>query len=359
MSAAIYRIARRSMPFTQIDRKTLQDNSLTFEARGLLAYLLSKPDDWEVRPSVVAKDGNIGRDKLRRIEGELIEAGYMQRERVRDPATGAWLNSRTMIYERPQPKLEAANEGDDSEDVVDDADSFDMPNKAASTADCAIYAETPVASPPQTENPHVAEPHVENTSVDRHKKEYTNNSPLRPPTPQSDAGSRSDEAQHKSDPFWTDRIASDWRRFEVAWSFDPTEDSERVKRAFAKLSDADRDAAIRHAPDHAKDCERKERRKGSARNFIAARLFDPWARGVLAHPKPQVFVQAGTPAFEAWEARWRWENGRPATAKLFTIERMIDGQMRKGTLRASLYPPPWKRESAATTTDPPEEMPCF
>jgi hypothetical protein len=348
MSAAVYRVARRSSPFTQIDRKTLQDNSLTFEARGLLAYLLSKPDDWEVRPGVVANDGGIGRDKLQRIVSELIEARYMRRERVRDPETGVWLNSRTMVYERPQPgKVEAADESSDPEGEDDDTASFDTSNDAPA-ANCAIYAETPVASLPQPENPHVAQPHVENTVVDRHKKEYTNNSPLSPPLP-----APATLADVSPDPFWTERVAADWRRFEDAWPFDPAEDRERARRAFGRMGDGDRTAAVAHIGDHVRWSQREGRRKGSARSYIGERKFEDWAKGLLTHPGDPVFVRAGTPAFEAWEARWRFENNRPPSAKLFTIERRIDGVLTRGTLRPTLFPP--KRERPESSADPPAE----
>ena len=45
---SIVRIQKRKNPYVQIDHRPLNDERLTWEARGVLGYLLSKPDTWEV-----------------------------------------------------------------------------------------------------------------------------------------------------------------------------------------------------------------------------------------------------------------------------------------------------------------------
>ena len=69
--------------YTSISNGFLQDNSLSFEARGLGASLLSRPDDWEINVNALMAEGNIGRDKVRKIINELIQAGYMYRSKNR------------------------------------------------------------------------------------------------------------------------------------------------------------------------------------------------------------------------------------------------------------------------------------
>lgn len=59
-----------------------RDGGLSFEARGVLAYLLSKPDDWKVQISDIMADGGIGRDKTKKILSELRKRGYLQTEMV-------------------------------------------------------------------------------------------------------------------------------------------------------------------------------------------------------------------------------------------------------------------------------------
>ena len=40
---------KRGDQYAVITRHTLQNKELSWEARGMLAYLLSKPEDWHVR----------------------------------------------------------------------------------------------------------------------------------------------------------------------------------------------------------------------------------------------------------------------------------------------------------------------
>jgi hypothetical protein len=56
---------------------------LSWEARGILAYLLSKPDGWVCRNYDLENNGPAGRDKIKRILKELKEFGYMVRDRQR------------------------------------------------------------------------------------------------------------------------------------------------------------------------------------------------------------------------------------------------------------------------------------
>lgn len=66
--------------YVQIPNEAMQDSKLTFEARGLLAMLLSMPADWEVHKSWVAKESPAGKDKINSIFNELEKAGYIRRE---------------------------------------------------------------------------------------------------------------------------------------------------------------------------------------------------------------------------------------------------------------------------------------
>lgn len=79
--------------------KPFNDKSLSWEARGVLAYLLSKPDDWTVRNGDLYKQGPAGINKVKRILAELQKAGYLQRTRIRKPdGTFEW---ETTLYETP------------------------------------------------------------------------------------------------------------------------------------------------------------------------------------------------------------------------------------------------------------------
>jgi len=90
----------RRAPYFSMARATAQDNSMSYEARGMLAYLLSKPDDWTILVSDLQMDG-CGRDKTYRILRELINAGYIRdREKYRDE-NGRWVWTDYELYEVP------------------------------------------------------------------------------------------------------------------------------------------------------------------------------------------------------------------------------------------------------------------
>lgn len=69
--------------FTVIPNELLYDQKLSMMAKGVLCYLLSKPDHWKVQPSDIQANCGIGRQKVYSLIRELIEAGYVSRKLVR------------------------------------------------------------------------------------------------------------------------------------------------------------------------------------------------------------------------------------------------------------------------------------
>lgn len=98
-------------PYFMHRRETAQDSRLSFSARGVLAYLLSKPDDWIVDRDDLMKEGDIGRDKMNNIIAELKKHGYLKRERLRD-AEGKWTGSAYIVYEDPGRATENPSDGE-------------------------------------------------------------------------------------------------------------------------------------------------------------------------------------------------------------------------------------------------------
>jgi hypothetical protein len=83
MSNTIVRAPRRHR-FVIIDQRAIEDTRLSWAARGLLGYLLSRPDDWRVLINDLRKRGDLGRDGVYRLLRELREAGYVRFVRARD-----------------------------------------------------------------------------------------------------------------------------------------------------------------------------------------------------------------------------------------------------------------------------------
>lgn len=72
-------------PYVMLNKASLWDSGLSLEAVGLWGRLMSRPDNWEVRASELAKSCKINIKKIWKLLGELINAGYAYRFQSRKP----------------------------------------------------------------------------------------------------------------------------------------------------------------------------------------------------------------------------------------------------------------------------------
>ena len=67
--------------FSIVDNKVIEDERLSFKARGLLIYMLSKPDDWKFYTEELAKRSNKdGISAIKTALNEIEDAGYLTRK---------------------------------------------------------------------------------------------------------------------------------------------------------------------------------------------------------------------------------------------------------------------------------------
>lgn len=95
-------------PYFMMSRGTAQDRRLSYEARGMLAYLLSKPGDWEVRVDDLILDskkgeGKAGSSKIYAILDELAECRYVKKSQKYQGQGGKWCWTPYEVYEEPYP----------------------------------------------------------------------------------------------------------------------------------------------------------------------------------------------------------------------------------------------------------------
>lgn len=98
----IHRSAHRRA-YTVIDNAALQDNRLSFAARGVLGYLLSRFDGERIDVRKLAALCKTGRQQIANALDELKTCGYYVVERVQDPETGR-VTTRTFVYENPEDR---------------------------------------------------------------------------------------------------------------------------------------------------------------------------------------------------------------------------------------------------------------
>jgi hypothetical protein len=99
----------KERPYFSMSRATAQDKRLSWEARGVLAYLLSKPDDWQVMVKDLQQ--NCGRDKVRHILDELKLHHYLKIIPRRNEA-GKFIEGDYQVFETPfteNPLLDTSN----------------------------------------------------------------------------------------------------------------------------------------------------------------------------------------------------------------------------------------------------------
>jgi len=138
---AIYRIKKKDN-YVVLDKGFLHEKTLSWQAKGLLAYMLSLPNDWEFNMNDLKNRSKNGRDATYRIMKELIEAGYVTRVENRDG--GKFGKVEYIVYEVKQsPRTE-------NPDTV-----------------------TPYTENPYTENPYPENPTLLNNNTTNYKN--TNN----------------------------------------------------------------------------------------------------------------------------------------------------------------------------------------
>lgn len=94
------RVSKRTR-FTVIDRATVNDDQLSYRARGVLLWLLDKPDDWQTDANAIARAGTEGRDAVRAALKELETCGYLSRQ-TKQGEGGRW-QTEVFVRERPEP----------------------------------------------------------------------------------------------------------------------------------------------------------------------------------------------------------------------------------------------------------------
>jgi len=72
---------KEKIPFTQVANEVLYDSNLSAKAKGLYAYLYSKPDGWDFAVDRIIKEFSDGRLSINNGLKELEKEGYLIRER--------------------------------------------------------------------------------------------------------------------------------------------------------------------------------------------------------------------------------------------------------------------------------------
>ncbi len=100
---AIIRGNKLTEKFTTIPNDLINDPRMSFKAKGVLLYILSKPEHWVVRVSDLKRAGNCGEVTIYSALTEIEEAGYLIREKTKDEK-GHWVYNQVVREYSSKPQ---------------------------------------------------------------------------------------------------------------------------------------------------------------------------------------------------------------------------------------------------------------
>lgn len=88
--------------FVTVPKKIITDNQISFGAKIVYCYLVSKPNDWVIRNSEIMEDLNISKDTIAKYFKELVVNGWIDRKRQVDSQNKFTGLYDYVIYETPK-----------------------------------------------------------------------------------------------------------------------------------------------------------------------------------------------------------------------------------------------------------------
>ena len=97
----VIRVCKRPSNYVMIDKTFLEDDRLSYKAKGILAYLLSKPDDWKVIVGNLVNNSTDGKAAVYAGLKELKECGYYKKVPIRNESGTRIVRWESTVYEVP------------------------------------------------------------------------------------------------------------------------------------------------------------------------------------------------------------------------------------------------------------------
>lgn len=97
-------VKNKKNPYFLVHNETISDKTLSNRAKGLLCYIISKPNNWYVSYKDLVSNSTDGIKSIRSTIKELISAGYLNRTQLRND-NGQFGYYDLTVYEKPhKPK---------------------------------------------------------------------------------------------------------------------------------------------------------------------------------------------------------------------------------------------------------------
>jgi hypothetical protein len=140
----IFRVEKnKDNPFVMIDRRPIENPCLSWRAKGVLTYLVSRPDNWIVRLGDLVKRSPEGVYAVRAALKELTSAGHITRREEREEGTGRFkqyvLEVRELPISNPPTNLPQAAEPQAGNLTLNDTDPNETNINEKEREDVAIF----------------------------------------------------------------------------------------------------------------------------------------------------------------------------------------------------------------------------
>jgi len=100
----------KNHPYVLLNKKFLDNRKLSFKAKGLLSYLLSKPDDWKFYVEYLKDVSMDGLHSTSQAFLELIKYKYIKKERKRNKQ-GQFKGFDYTVFEKPYTEIQLSENG--------------------------------------------------------------------------------------------------------------------------------------------------------------------------------------------------------------------------------------------------------
>ncbi|GAE32862.1 hypothetical protein [Halalkalibacter hemicellulosilyticus] len=181
---AIVRTKKQENPFVQVDKYCINDSSISWKAKGILIYILSKTDNWQIRFNDLVKKGKEGRDAVQSGMEELMKAGYVYYYQERE-GNGKFKDWVYEVYERPEYNpnlLKGKNVIKLREDKRKKKETKNLDNKGISPkpenpdTDISPKSDFPKSEKPKSEKPKPENPDYSNNNSSNNNSSNNNSS---------------------------------------------------------------------------------------------------------------------------------------------------------------------------------------
>ncbi len=97
-------VKNKHNPYLIMNKTCLNDRRLSLKAKGLLCYLLSKPDNWYINTKDIIANNDNARASVFSAINELVTYGYMYKHQFRNQ-NGSFHSYNYLVYEHPEKSL--------------------------------------------------------------------------------------------------------------------------------------------------------------------------------------------------------------------------------------------------------------